>query len=988
MKTWDLPSILRQESLFRAIGYIPDCLGRDLPFGFRRKITSEQVQLYTWASGALAYNDPVFQLRFRKRLSWVRFMVSTWEALRIGLQLVGRKLGYRRQIAILKDLLTYPIETAQLLKGTFSNARDLAFEKPLLQNKYNSLLKGLTPFELLQLGQTRAFPAPMYYTNESEDLVRRLQQPMTPDVEEYRQWVSSWVDEHMPPTLQTSLQLTTRSCFELRRSQGGKPKAVRAIIDYQRVIEDLNLNYTYRENQFVFSVEDNRIFSPHLCGEVLYQWRLLWAGCLNILDLIDHPPAAIISAGERGLKVRVPTKSIVPVTIVGGVLRSLADQVLLQDPRIAPSLSSIDPEQVDFPTWGFYRSLDLTTATDNHSFELGRVLYDEILKRLSPTHPAKFLTRFIPKLLGPKYLFFPKECPCFPIAFKTIGLKRNLPPELLPNENPPYLPSYTISDRKRVTHMGFVSGGMLDLSDTSILSGPLRPLFIEEKVQSTPTSREYILEIEEYYKSLRSPRLSRRGQLMGDLTSWPNLPLVSLFTWEKAAPDRKQEIRTTGDDALARPLPHQSIKWTEELKKLGCVVSERKDYYHPSLAIFTEIPFFKGVRYPIMPLAPLVCPSGGTKGEANWYTAPSSIQQSARRWGYHYDLPYLEARYYPAWRAAALSGLPIQWPSSYGGLGLEGLPHKIRMTELGIKKWGKLVSSLSPLDSTRLTLASTPAYTPPLKEILRKSFLNGADGLIDPLAEKFSDAVNEAFSTLNNTEFLRFLSAPIGLHALPSEQALDITRKLVRAAQAEQEFVNVYKELPPYHVLHSKFPRLPLVISRNRFGGITKVIPKPNSRDASYWWFSAPSYDLPFKTVSGSAGYTFGGPIDPYLDGWTYSDNTVTLDEILMRVFLIPAALLEYFSGKSIQEQVKTPTIINLTLKFFGRLNTVGGQFLRRVKSPFALIAMKDAERPVYITPYPLGLTLLGALKEGNYVPSLLGVDTFNVANVSIPTFK
>jgi len=699
---------------------------RGWPVSYRQHKAAFHAATYyqTIADGALQCNFLPFQKAFRKRLAYARFMFSTWETLRLSSARSGLLVSMERQRRMVEDIFCYPEAFAYNLKEGYAAVRGKVFGQ--LDSQFIGNWKRLSDRQLLLMSTNgRALPAPLRSSGAVETYVERQTKPLDTDITRFKAWVEGWVDAHFPREVKTSLQLTGHGCVEFTRSQGGIPRAIAQVIAYQQHVERIRPPDHSFGSDYVFPL-GTHLVQPHLAGQVLARWELLLAGSVNILrKMTNFPPAIPVSAPERGLKERVPTKSIVPVIVIAGMLRSLVQPLLESDPRIAPSITPGDPLRHQIGRAGvIWRSLDLTTATDNHSFEMTRCLYDAVLRRC-PRH-LQFLKEFIPIIVGPRILvrkeypipafgrtpegrigpFFPHERDP---QFYGIGVER----ARFPPDDKPRLTPYKGPIR-------FVSGGMLGQTDPE-LNAPGKPYLTYSFSSESPPSTSIIWELPEWYSSFTGP-VTQRGPMMGDATSWPLLPLVNIFTWEMAT-GRPADVRTTGDDAMASCSHEESDRWTAELIALDAVPSKTKDFTHHKYGLYTELFFEWGILMPLLPNSLLIGAPGGSKGEANWYDAPGSLVSAADRVGLPRErIPFQLASYTTSWSAAARQGIPVHFPPGYGGIGLperKAYHLRNRLGRPGWAQWGSLVSGHSPFSLRGpLHLALPPRFTPTLSEAL------------------------------------------------------------------------------------------------------------------------------------------------------------------------------------------------------------------------------------------------------------------------------
>jgi len=291
------------------------------------------------------------------------------------------------------------------------------------------------------------------------------------------------------------------------------------------------------------------------------------------------------------------------------------------------------------------------------------------------------------------------------------------------------------------------------------------PVEIRQKWESQVPSQGRLLEVEDFFpKSWKrfmpevppegsasefqsvwdKGDLTRKGELMGTATSWPLLPLYTLYSFESTSLDRLvpitrkvtdlnqyknrniyvnrkpgvkvrtkelvryvpknwKDIDTTGDDAIMVMGPNHSARHTKCMEALGSVVSPTKDYFSPFYALYTEIIFHKGSRYGVIPLAPLAGPSG--VGQVTWYSQPRSFIDASHRMGCN-DRQILSSlklsRFKGKWSGLAMQGAPLTFPGMLGGI---DLPREFfgRRRRLSLREC-KILTEISTLTIPELLL--------------------------------------------------------------------------------------------------------------------------------------------------------------------------------------------------------------------------------------------------------------------------------------------
>lgn len=149
--------------------------------------------------------------------------------------------------------------------------------------------------------------------------------------------------------------------------------------------------------------------------------------------------------------------------------------------------------------------------------------------------------------------------------------------------------SSKFKDFFRVDGEIFTSGDYENATDN--LNLILQRAILDELLSSSVNIPEGI---KEHAQSLYSPSLleysgtlyaRRRGQLMGDLTSFPLLCLVNYITFRYSTrrldPFRRIPVRVNGDDIVFRSSPAVSEKWESDVAKGGLTLSKGKTLKDP-----------------------------------------------------------------------------------------------------------------------------------------------------------------------------------------------------------------------------------------------------------------------------------------------------------------------------------------------------------------------------------------------------------------------
>jgi hypothetical protein len=142
----------------------------------------------------------------------------------------------------------------------------------------------------------------------------------------------------------------------------------------------------------------------------------------------------------------------------------------------------------------------------------------------------------------------------------------------------------------------FVSGDYENATDN--LNAELQLAILDELLSrsyTVPTGvREHAMSI---YNSalvcdgLTDPVIQRRGQLMGQLTSFPLLCLVNYITFRYSI-RRPVPVRINGDDIVFRATPEEVTLWERNVAKGGLTLSLGKTLKHSRAFTLNSTPFW------------------------------------------------------------------------------------------------------------------------------------------------------------------------------------------------------------------------------------------------------------------------------------------------------------------------------------------------------------------------------------------------------------
>jgi len=592
--------------------------------------------------------------------------------------------GYKRPFS-LKDIidmrisfLRNPVKFTTELKALFNSFRSEVFSRsePLVNSLRYFFNGAVSDTNKLQSAACmRSLPR---YEGELDSHIAECIKRYTTlpekqiDLSQWESWIKEWCKFYAPyvPVSRFPIILGTGACLEYSRSKGGITKAAlelmkrtlspemdkefnKALANVKMVLLSTDLD-VYRKNYFL-------IYS---CLDVLAvpikHARTCKEGCKL---QASHPPMCVLALAERGFKVRLPTMTIAPIVILSKILRQVADAYLRSDPRISPSLKGNFIKELPFKFSGGYRSQDLTVATDHHHPEMTRMFY---------------------KCINPGV----------PWWDDVVNVVCNY---------------YTIFEE---SDLKYYRVNIAKYSDTYIWDKSLDSL---NKLGMSSYIKKYTPEYTEeadfnwarlHYKG----RVTCRGQPMGIASSWPLLPLVSLFAFETSSLYKKVEverkvgiplptdalyyyrvlnhehktkivkrqvpvnfmdIRTTGDDAVMTMTQNHSILHTQQLEKLGSLVNKTKDYFSYAYALYTEIIYLDGKVLPIVPIGPYLAPE--SIRQCTWYSQPDALIKLEENFGFKVNRKLSTYSY--IWEFLEDLGCPLFAPRFLGGLGLPG-PHK------------------------------------------------------------------------------------------------------------------------------------------------------------------------------------------------------------------------------------------------------------------------------------------------------------------------
>lgn len=596
-----------------------------------------------------------------------------------------------------------------------------------------------------------------------KDLSVRLTMPPPIEPTDWREFIRKWLSKNRGSNpIRLSAEPSVSAALGYSGERWGHSGAYRDIWVFQlssRLVKGDLYEYLLETVRKAGQVQASGMFDAMFLGDIRSSKVLnaiLMDGCETILDFILESggmlPAQALAAPEKGLKVRVPTLGLTAANLVQQAYRKAADHFLLNDPRSSRSLGGKHTVNLDKQKGMFY-SQDLSYATDCHGFWAQRVLYEEV-QEYAPE--LRRWERFIPLFFGPRRLILPDfETGQYEVVEPpTLTCRKRVPrPGVITKGGIP-LPMYArmlgegvdlfegvaepvAADAVLVFDLWFPAWSsdpnekpyqdsyeeMVNISANGIklarVPVSLEAFVFGEKppqVQQNPgkfstdksravSEADLRLFHEGYCQYLSFYCLetgakavtTTRGAMMGEPTSWAVLPLVSFYALAKI---NKFLALTTGDDALVPNMTQADrLKYDAAMTSLGGVISQQKSFLHPRRGLFCEVPYVQGKAKYFFPLSYWTAPSGGSKGEVNWYNLPAAFAGSLRDQGFEVDRRSLGSRglfkyskFRSTWKAAINMGLPIGAPEVMGGI---NVPHYPVEPNRLAGQWFAKLSSLS-----------------------------------------------------------------------------------------------------------------------------------------------------------------------------------------------------------------------------------------------------------------------------------------------------
>lgn len=184
--------------------------------------------------------------------------------------------------------------------------------------------------------------------------------------------------------------------------------------------------------------------------------------------------------------------------------------------------------------------------------------------------------------------------------------------------------------------------------------------------------------------------MTSTGAMMGDPTSFPVMPLLSLRSLQVAlerVPPTRHELavirlfgtgpiehrfpaKLCGDDALY-PMFHTERRnaYNKHFTSTGAVLSPQKSFSSGDRGLFCERPYVHGEPKHFTPISIWASPPGGSKGQTNWASQALVASQWAVDQGSNPKRGLWKFSPHAAAQAAAyVLGLPLGAPPGHGGV--------------------------------------------------------------------------------------------------------------------------------------------------------------------------------------------------------------------------------------------------------------------------------------------------------------------------------
>jgi len=644
---------------------------------------------------------------FYRRLHVLNFMRAVWDAALIGLQQIRHTCVNRgsqflinsRTVRALERfkvaLIVDPEQAAARIKQLATDARSWYFDgkRPTdaIFDSCRQKWMGMT-FSYV----SRSLPPPL---KDDPDAIVQLRLRLTseqfPEDPGWKPWLREYFSRYSPPPASLRTQPSGHAALGYPRNRGGHATAVQHLtaIGYMlaqgispdqeyvpKFGDDFNRNWTFLgtakfpgDKPHPLSVPKGNSYETLLgmAGMSARHQEHLVRGCFWVLDQIDLVPVLPIDAPEKGLKRRFPTASLTAVNLIQQIFRRVIDSYLVCDRRMSQGMGGSKEPQL---SQGPYYSQDMSFATDLHQFWIEISAYEVLAEKDSRLLPY---VPYIKKLFGAKKL----------LDLEKGGLTHDdiLAPRL-PESINALLPDW-VEERETVR-------GKIPLSHV-------------------PVARAFLQEYCAWLTLITDSAISdvtTVGNMMGDPTSFPTMPLMSAYAAESAGHSRHDGV-LTGDDALFSKFSERKRQLYEEKMEddLHGVISKKKTFCHLTKGVFCEQPYIHGVPQPFTLLSNWVAPPAGSKGQVSWLTQPSTVATANMMVGISKKRGlWRESPYYQTYKAAFLLGIPLGAPMDFGGVSHPKYPC-VSMTRH--YSWLTYLSGLSRvklLSSTGLNMVPVP----------------------------------------------------------------------------------------------------------------------------------------------------------------------------------------------------------------------------------------------------------------------------------------
>jgi len=601
---------------------------------------------------------------------------EVYRALRVARLAMGNVTSYVRRLwrRIPSLVFRFPVRMSELASEMSGDSRTYGITG-VWNPKDHFLWKIFAPRNRrmgLQGGHLkRSLPAPITLNKGKvlEDFARRVTEPANHlGGEQFRKWISEWVSFYRPAIIPDhfDLEVTHSACLETRRGEGGRggtASLVQTIISVGARPGPYSSWLDFMKK----GMAEKRMYSfslGHNYDQDYLKTVQLITGCLNLLSpFIEHRKVCdVLTCQERGMHPRV-----CPIVILEKGNKSRIPTMTSAPEVILASVfrSAIQHWMVNDPRIG--TTLRGQFPPLPHSEDSDWVWRSQDLTTATDDHDF-FSTPYLYRELE-KYIQVPKWWG--PVIDMITG-----PHELITSHDTLRIRSYFEKDPLR--------------NDWDILRYP-------------------------------KGRITRRCQFMGTPTSWPLLPLVTLYSYEstykgplvtirrKVAPlgnkkpgmpnkivprswydatsgtvltetlSRKlpitwRSIDTTGDDCIAHMSRDHSDRHTQALESIGGRVSKTKDFVDSRYSIYTEVYLRDGVPIGVVPFGPSLDIHGVR--QSNYMNVGTSISEICRKHGAGQRVQKklaFHSTFYPLVKALWKLGAPVGYPPQMGGLSFPGL---------------------------------------------------------------------------------------------------------------------------------------------------------------------------------------------------------------------------------------------------------------------------------------------------------------------------